>query len=59
MPLLEDSLAARDAIAALRQYSLVSPLADGSVSVHRLVQAITADRMPAKLARRGGRLPPP
>ena len=49
-PLLEDELAAGDAIAALRRYSLISPAADGSVSVHRLVQAVTADQMPAELA---------
>ena len=49
-PLLEDRLAAGDAIAALRRYSLISPPADGSVSVHRLVQAVTADQMPAELA---------
>jgi hypothetical protein len=49
-PLLEDPLAAGDAIAALRRYSLISPPADGSVSVHRLVQAVTADQMPAQLA---------
>ena len=50
VPLLEDRLAAGDAIAALRRYSLISPPADGSVSVHRLVQAVTADQMPAELA---------
>jgi hypothetical protein len=50
-PLLEDELAADDAIAALRRYSLISPPADGAVSVHRLVQAVTADQMPADLAR--------
>ena len=50
-PLLEDELAAGDAIAALRRYSLISPSGDGSVSVHRLVQAVTADQMPAELAR--------
>ena len=50
VPLLEDPLAAGDAIAALRRYSLVTPAADGSVSVHRLVQAVTADQMPAELA---------
>jgi hypothetical protein len=49
-PLLHDRLAAGDAIAALRRYSLISPPADGSVSVHRLVQAVTADQMPAELA---------
>jgi hypothetical protein len=50
LPLLEDPLAAKDAIAALRRYSLISPPVDGSVSVHRLVQAVTADQMPAGLA---------
>ena len=49
-PLLEDPLAAKDAIVALRRYSLVTPTADGSVSVHRLVQAITVDQMPADVA---------
>jgi hypothetical protein len=49
-PLLEDELAAGDAIAALRRYSLITPAADGTVSVHRLVQAVTADQMPAELA---------
>jgi hypothetical protein len=48
--LLEDRLAAGDAIGALRRYSLVSQAAGGSVSVHRLVQAVTADQMPAELA---------
>ena len=52
MPLLEDLLAAGDAIAALRRYSLITPAAGGSVSVHRLVQAVTADQMPAGLASR-------
>src|SRR5205814_767731 len=33
-PLMEDRLAAGDAIAALRRYSLITPLADGSVPVH-------------------------
>jgi hypothetical protein len=50
VPLLEDPLAAGDAIAALRRYSLVTPAGGGSVSVHRLVQAVTADQMPAELA---------
>ena len=48
--LLEDPLAATDAIAALRRYSLVIPAGDGSVLVHRLVQAVTSDQMPADLA---------
>ena len=47
--LLEDPLAAGDAITALRRYSLVSRPADGLVSVHRLVQAVTLDQMPAAL----------
>ena len=47
--LLEDPLAAGDAIAALRRYSLVSQPANGLVSVHRLVQAVTLDQMPAGL----------
>jgi hypothetical protein len=50
VPLLEDPLAAGDAIAALRRYSLVTPAGGGSVSVHRLVQAVTADQMPAELS---------
>ena len=49
VPLLEDELAARDAVAALRQYSLVRAAGDGAVVVHRLVQAVTADRMPGEL----------
>jgi hypothetical protein len=49
-PLLDDELAAGDAIAALRGYSLARPARDGAVSVHRLVQAVTADQMPEDLA---------
>ena len=49
-PLLDDQLAVGDAVAALRRYSLVTPAADGWVSLHRLVQAVTADQMPAELA---------
>jgi hypothetical protein len=49
--LLNDPLGARDAIAGLRRYSLVTPAGDGSVSVHRLVQAVTVDQMPAELGR--------
>jgi len=51
MPLLEDELATGEAIGALRRYSLVTPAEGGSVSVHRLVQTIIADQMPAELAR--------
>jgi hypothetical protein len=43
-PLLGDPLAVVDAIATLRRYSLISPPINGLVSVHRLVQAITAAR---------------
>ena len=50
MPLLEDRLAAGDAVAALRRYSLVTPAGGGLVSVHRLVQAVTIDQMPGDLA---------
>jgi hypothetical protein len=50
MPLLEDELAAGDAIAALRRYSLMTSAGDGAVSVHRLVQAVTADQMSSGLA---------
>jgi len=50
VPLVQDPLAAGDAIAALRRYSLVTPAAGGPLSVHRLVQAVTADQMPAGLA---------
>ena len=44
-------LAAGDAIAALRRYSLVTPAADGPGPVHRLVQAVTRDQMPAEPGR--------
>jgi hypothetical protein len=50
VPLLVDRLAATDAVAVLRQYSLISPAADGSVSVHPLVQAATVDQMSEELA---------
>ncbi len=49
--LLEDPLAADDAVAALRRYSLVTPAADGSVLVHRLVQNVMLDQMSAELAK--------
>jgi DNA-binding CsgD family transcriptional regulator len=47
VPLLEDRVAADRAIAALRRYSLTSPPHDGTVSVHRLVQAVTLAQLPA------------
>ena len=58
VPLLEDELAAGDAIAALRRYSLVTPAADGAVSVHRLVQAVTAGPDARRAGRSAGGRPP-
>ncbi len=49
-PLLADQLIAKDAIAALRRYSLVTHVGEGLWSVHRLVQAVTVDQMPADVA---------
>ena len=46
-PLLNDSLAIGDAVAALRRYSFVTKAGDGLVLMHRLVQAVSLDRMPA------------
>jgi hypothetical protein len=45
-PLLGDSVARADAVAALRRYSLVALAGDEVVIVHRLVQAVTLARMP-------------
>ena len=39
-PPLDDPVAAGDAVAALRAYSLITPAGDGMVLVHRLVQAV-------------------
>ena len=50
VPLLEDPLAADDAVAALRQYSLISAPHEGTMSVHRLVQAVTLALLPAERA---------
>jgi hypothetical protein len=44
-PLLDDSVAAADAVAALRRYSLATPAGDGLVQAHRLVQAITRGQL--------------
>jgi hypothetical protein len=49
-PLLGDPVAAGDAVAALRSYSLVTPAGDRLVLVHRLVQATTLAQMPAEVA---------
>ena len=48
--LLGDEVAADDAIAALRRYSLVTPAGDGLVLVHRLVQATTRAQLPTEEA---------
>ena len=50
MPLLEDELARDEAVAGLRRFSLISAPRGGLVSVHRLVQAITLDQLPAEEA---------
>ena len=49
-PLLGDTVAAGDAITALRRYSLVSPAGDGLVLAHRLVQAITRTQLSVEAA---------
>lgn len=58
MPLIEDQLAAGDAVTALRRYSLITPAGAGSVTVHRLVQAVTLGQMPPTSLPTGGRPPP-
>jgi len=50
-PLQGGQLARRDAIVALRRYSLVTPARDETVLVHRLVQAVTLDQAGAEQAR--------
>jgi hypothetical protein len=50
IPLMENPLGADDAIGAFHRYSLVTPPAGASVSVHRLVQAVIPDQMPSELA---------
>ena len=49
-PLLGDPVAAGDAVAALRRYSLAAPAGDGLVQVHRLVQAVTRAQLTAREA---------
>ena len=58
-PLLDDELARDEAVAGLRRYSLISAPRDGLVSVHRLVQAITLDQLPADGGGPPGGGPPP
>ena len=50
VPLLGDDLARDEAVAGLRRFSLISAPRGGLVSVHRLVQAITLDQLPAEEA---------
>ena len=45
-PLLGDDLAAGDAVAELRRYSMITPAGPGMVLMHRLVQAVTLDQIP-------------
>jgi Tetratricopeptide repeat len=47
---LDDPVAVGDAVAALRQYSLVTPVDKGTVLVHRLVQAVTLNQIPPDTA---------
>ena len=47
-PLLGDPLAAGDAVAALRRYSLAAAAGDGLVLVHQLVQAVTRAQLAAE-----------
>jgi hypothetical protein len=49
-PLQADPLAVDDAVAVLREYSLISAPQDGWVSVQRLVQAVTLAQLPAEAA---------
>ena len=49
-PLLGDPVAAGDAVAALRRYSLVTSAGDGLLLVHRLVQALTRAQVPREVA---------
>jgi hypothetical protein len=49
-PVLGDEVAARDAVAALRRYSLAVPSGDRLVQVHRLVQAVTRAQLSSQEA---------
>jgi Tetratricopeptide repeat len=46
-PLLGDRVAAGNAVAALRRYSLATPVGDGLVLVHRVVQHVTLTQVSA------------
>jgi hypothetical protein len=43
--LLDDDAAVDDAVRALRAYSLIRPVGDGSMSVHRLVRLVVLDQV--------------
>ena len=49
-PLLNDQLTAYDAVADLRRYALVSITGPNRILLHRLVQAVTRDQIPAPQA---------
>jgi hypothetical protein len=50
LSLVGDPVALADAVSALRRYSLVNSSGDGTVIVHRLVQAVMLDGMTARQA---------
>jgi hypothetical protein len=56
-PLLEDELAVKDTIAALRRYSLLTPAGGGSMSVHRWSRRSPPIRCPPSLPQPGSGLP--
>jgi hypothetical protein len=56
-PLLEDELAAKDTITALRRYSLLTPASGGSMSVHQWSRRSPPIRCPPSLPQPGSRLP--
>ena len=58
-PLLGDPVAAGDAVALLRRYSLVTPAGIGLVVMHRLVQHVTFAQVSATWSASGTRLPRP
>ena len=50
-PLLDSPIACDETVAGLRRYSLISAPRGGFVSVHRLVQKITADQLDPDVAK--------
>jgi Tetratricopeptide repeat len=49
-PLIGDEVAINDAVGELRRYSLITFAGASSVVTHRLVQAVTKDQLPTRLA---------